>query len=70
MNSHEVTPRDIARYLYEIERVGCNCDLDNWEPTSLTGHSHVCRIHKAASANPYDRQELTAKVAAHKGDQA
>jgi len=25
----------------------CNCDLDNWEPEELTGHSHVCRIHKA-----------------------
>jgi len=26
----------------------CNCDLDNWEPEKLTGHSHVCRIHNAA----------------------
>lgn len=26
----------------------CNCDLDNWEPERNTGHSHVCRIHKAA----------------------
>lgn len=26
----------------------CNCDLDNWEPESSTGHSCVCRIHKAA----------------------
>ena len=26
----------------------CNCDLDNWEPEALTGHSWVCRIHKAA----------------------
>ncbi len=26
----------------------CNCDLDNWEPERSTGHSHVCRIHKAA----------------------
>ena len=24
----------------------CNCDLDNWEPEKLTGHSWVCRIHK------------------------
>lgn len=30
------------------EGVRCNCDLDNWEPESLTGHSWVCRIHKAA----------------------
>jgi hypothetical protein len=26
----------------------CNCDLDNWQPEPTTGHSHVCRIHKAA----------------------
>lgn len=26
----------------------CNCDLDNWEPEASTGHSHVCRIHRAA----------------------
>lgn len=26
----------------------CNCDLDNWEPELSTGHSWVCRIHKAA----------------------
>lgn len=26
----------------------CNCDLDNWEPERSTGHSRVCRIHKAA----------------------
>lgn len=29
----------------------CNCDLDNWEPERTTGHSWVCRIHKAAHAN-------------------
>lgn len=28
----------------------CNCDLDNWEPENSTGHSHVCRIHKATMA--------------------
>lgn len=27
----------------------CNCDLDNWQPEPFTGHSHVCRIHKAAT---------------------
>lgn len=33
----------------ELAKVmGCCCDLDNWEPEVLTGHSHVCRIHKAA----------------------
>ena len=26
----------------------CNCDLDNWQPEGSTGHSCVCRIHKAA----------------------
>jgi len=26
----------------------CNCDLDNWEPEQTTGHSWVCRIHRAA----------------------
>jgi hypothetical protein len=30
------------------EGMQCNCDLDRWEPEPLTGHSHVCRIHKAA----------------------
>ena len=29
-------------------RMQCNCDLDNWEPERDTGHSRVCRIHKAA----------------------
>lgn len=28
----------------------CNCDLDNWQPEKETGHSWVCRIHKAAKA--------------------
>ena len=28
--------------------MGCNCDLDNWEPQQSTGHSWVCRIHKKA----------------------
>ena len=27
-------------------QMGCNCDLDNWEPEKSTGHSWVCRIHK------------------------
>ena len=33
-----------------FERIKCNCDLDNWEPEAGTGHSWVCRIHKAALA--------------------
>jgi hypothetical protein len=28
----------------------CNCDLDNWEPERDSGHSWVCRIHKAAKS--------------------
>lgn len=30
----------------------CNCDLDRWEPELSTGHSWVCRIHKAVIAEP------------------
>jgi hypothetical protein len=40
--------RDIAKDLSKTMR--CNCDLDNWEPERDTGHSWVCRIHKAAHA--------------------
>ena len=33
----------------ELEKtLQCNCDLDNWEPESDTGHSWVCRIHRIA----------------------
>ena len=32
------------------ETMRCNCDLDNWQPEHSTGHSLVCRIHKAAKA--------------------
>jgi len=38
--------RKIARELEKTMR--CNCDLDNWQPETDTGHSWVCRIHKAA----------------------
>lgn len=38
----------------------CNCDLDNWEPERTTGHSHVCRIHKAAIAQPASKSGETA----------
>lgn len=41
------TAREIAVGL-EAGGMGCNCDLDNWQPEEITGHSHVCRIHKAA----------------------
>lgn len=40
-------PKQIADFFY-ANGMACNCDLDNWEPTKVTGHSHVCRIHKSA----------------------
>lgn len=42
----ERTPRLIAKEL--SKSMHCNCDLDNWTPEPSTGHSWVCRIHKAA----------------------
>lgn len=41
------TAREIAQELAS-EGMHCNCDLDNWMPERSTGHSCVCRIHKAA----------------------
>jgi len=41
--------REIAKKLKD-GGMRCNCDLDNWEPEKSTGHSWVCRIHKAAEA--------------------
>lgn len=53
MSGHGVgaveTKREIAARL-RTNGMGCNCDLDNWEPERDTGHSWVCRIHKAAVA--------------------
>lgn len=43
------TPRQIAARL-RSEGMSCNCDLDRWQPEPITGHSWVCRIHKAAIA--------------------
>lgn len=46
--------RRARRYAKALELrdggMGCNCDLDNWEPERTTGHSWVCRIHKAVLA--------------------
>ncbi len=40
---------DLKTIVTELEKtMRCNCDLDRWEPERSTGHSHVCRIHKAA----------------------
>ena len=44
--NNEQTLKEIARELEKTMR--CNCDLDSWEPEPDTGHSWVCRIHKAA----------------------
>lgn len=43
----EQTPKERADEMY-AKGMRCNCDLDNWEPTKSTGHSEVCRIHRAA----------------------
>lgn len=43
------TARQAAAHLY-ANGMACNCDLDNWQPEKSTGHSWVCRIHKAAIA--------------------
>ena len=42
----EIKGREIAEEI--AKNMQCNCDLDKWEPTRMTGHSDVCRIHKAA----------------------
>jgi hypothetical protein len=51
----------------ELERtMRCNCDLDNWEPERDTGHSWVCRIHKAAK----ERVPYQPNAAAHVRDRS
>lgn len=47
------TARDIASELTKV--MPCNCDLDRWEPEKTTGHSCVCRIHKAAISQYYQK---------------
>jgi hypothetical protein len=42
-------PRERAKHLRD-GGMRCHCDLDNWEPSRITGHSHVCPIHKAVMA--------------------
>lgn len=40
---------DLLKAVKELEfSMQCNCDLDRWEPEKDTGHSWVCRIHRAA----------------------
>lgn len=55
--------RDKAAELSKTMR--CNCDLDNWEPEGSTGHSHVCRIHRAAIGVGEMRVQLTPAQAAY-----
>jgi len=50
------TLRDHANDL-RAEGMCCNCDLDKWEPERDTGHSWVCRIHKAAKARAAHKKE-------------
>lgn len=66
MTANTPTPKQIAEYLHSVENIRCNCDLDNWEPTQITGHSPVCRIHKSVTARPYDmRAGLLDAVQSH-----
>ena len=57
------TGREIAKEFRKTMQ--CNCDLDNWEPERNTGHSCVCRIHKATNEvlyrgapNPLAKREV------------
>lgn len=47
--THTPGPKETAQSLYS-DGMQCNCDLDNWQPEKTTGHTWVCRIHKAAIA--------------------
>lgn len=48
MSESETRKPSIADKVAEAKKhLICNCDLDNWEPELNTGHSWVCRIHKA-----------------------
>lgn len=44
--------REVVQRL-RSEHMQCNCDLDRWTPEQNTGHSWVCRIHKAAIQEVY-----------------
>jgi len=46
---HEARRAELREKVQYFSRtMQCNCDLDNWQPEPSTGHSFVCRIHKAA----------------------
>lgn len=48
--AHEKHARRMEEVRALAKTIQCNCDLDRWEPERDTGHSHVCRIHKAYKA--------------------
>lgn len=53
--------RPIAKEI--AKTMQCNCDLDNWQPERDTGHSCVCRIHKATRARMIDaKREAMGKL--------
>jgi len=63
-NTEASDQRAIAAELYKTMQ--CNCDLDKWEPERDTGHSRVCRIHKATKSvlrgdrpDPRDNTEVS-----------
>lgn len=46
---HDARRAELREKVKNLSRtMQCNCDLDNWQPEPSTGHSWVCRIHKAA----------------------
>jgi hypothetical protein len=49
MSAHTPGLREVSKFLKDVQGMRCNCDLDNWQPEQSTGHSRVCRIHKAAT---------------------
>ena len=48
-NTETESAREIAKRL-KATGLECNCDFDSWQPEVSTGHSWVCRIHKAVMA--------------------
>lgn len=65
VQAHTTGPREVAQFLRGVRGMGCNCDLDNWEPETSTGHSHVCRIHAAAiAADAVLKAEVSAAILA------
>ena len=68
MNKHTPGPslQQIANEIYK-NGMSCNCDLDKWEPERNTGHSWVCRIHKAVINN--SSEAIAARAALSKASQ-